>query len=65
MLIQGSVLSLTGRASDAIEVLISGIAALRKTEATLWLPLSRHVAFPPFSDVSLATQMTAEGQRRR
>ena len=39
MMNQGSVLALTGRASDAIEMLISGIAACRTTGATVWLPL--------------------------
>ena len=38
MMNQGSVLALTGRASDAIEMLISGIAALRTTGATIWMP---------------------------
>jgi predicted ATPase/class 3 adenylate cyclase len=35
---QGSVLALTGRTSDAIEMLISGIAAFRATGATLCIP---------------------------
>ena len=39
MVNQGSVLALTGRASDATEMLISGIAACRTTGATLWMPL--------------------------
>ena len=38
MINQGIVLVLTGRASDAIEMLISGIAASRATGATLWTP---------------------------
>ena len=38
MVSQGCVLALTGRASDAIEMLISGMAALRTTGATLWMP---------------------------
>ena len=38
MMNQGSVLALTGRASDAIEMLISGIAAFRTTGATFWMP---------------------------
>ena len=38
MMHQGSVLALTGRASDAIEMLISGIAAHRTTGATIWMP---------------------------
>ena len=36
---QGSVLAQTGKASDAIEILISGITAYRTTGATLWTPL--------------------------
>ena len=39
MMNEGSVLALTGRASDAIEMLISGSAAHRTTRSTLWLPL--------------------------
>jgi predicted ATPase len=35
---QGCVLAVTGRASGAIEMLISGIAAQRTTGATLWMP---------------------------
>ncbi len=38
MVNQGCVLALTGRASDAIEMLISGMAALRTTGATFWMP---------------------------
>jgi predicted ATPase len=38
MLRQGCVLALTGRASDAIEMLISGIAAQRTTGETLLMP---------------------------
>ena len=38
MMNQGCVLALTGRASDVIEMLISGIAARRTTGATLYLP---------------------------
>jgi predicted ATPase len=38
MVSQGCVLALTGRASDAIEMLISGMAALRATGTTLFLP---------------------------
>jgi predicted ATPase len=36
---QGCVLALTGRASDAIEMLISGITAYRATGAVLYMPL--------------------------
>ena len=38
MMSQGCVLALTGRALDAIEMLISGMAAMRTTGATLWMP---------------------------
>jgi class 3 adenylate cyclase/predicted ATPase len=38
MMNQGSVLALTGRASGATEMLISGIAAYRTTGATIFLP---------------------------
>jgi predicted ATPase len=42
---QGWVLALTGRASDATEMLISGMAAMRTTGATLWMPfLLPHLA---------------------
>jgi predicted ATPase len=39
MMNHGSVLALAGKASDATEMLISGIAAWRTTGATVWLPL--------------------------
>jgi predicted ATPase len=39
MLNQGGVLALAGRASDAIEMLISGMTAWRTTGSTMWLPL--------------------------
>jgi predicted ATPase len=39
MMNQGCVLALTGRASDAIEMLISGITAYRATGAVLYMPL--------------------------
>jgi predicted ATPase len=39
MMNQGNVLALTGRASDATEMLISGISAYRTTGSTLLLPL--------------------------
>jgi class 3 adenylate cyclase/predicted ATPase len=37
---QGSALALAGRASDAIEMLISGITAVRTTGGTIWEPLN-------------------------
>jgi tetratricopeptide (TPR) repeat protein len=36
---QGCVLALTGKASDAVHMISSGITALRSTGATLWMPL--------------------------
>ena len=39
MVPQGCVLVLTGKASDAIQTLTSGVTALRSTGSTLWLPL--------------------------
>ena len=38
-LLQGVVLALTGRSSDAIKIINSGIGALRSTGSTLWMPL--------------------------
>ncbi len=39
MMDQGCTLALTGRASDATEMLISGMAAFRATGAKAWIPL--------------------------
>jgi predicted ATPase len=36
---RGWVLALTGKASDAVQMITSGIAALRSTGTTVWLPL--------------------------
>src|SRR5262249_496293 len=36
---QGCVLAVTGEASDAVQMITSGITAWRSTGATLWLPL--------------------------
>jgi predicted ATPase len=53
---QGSVLALTGRASEAVEKLISAISAYRTTGSTHWLPrqlprLARaHAALGQFED---------------
>jgi predicted ATPase len=40
MLVLGSVLALTGRASEAVEMLISGISAYRTTGGTVYTPLT-------------------------
>ena len=39
MLQQGCVLALTGKASDAVQMITSGLTALRSTGATVWMPL--------------------------
>jgi class 3 adenylate cyclase/predicted ATPase len=39
MMHRGSVMALTGKASDAAQMITSGIAAWRSTGATVWLPI--------------------------
>ncbi|HVR58184.1 MAG TPA: hypothetical protein VMT72_15315, partial [Pseudolabrys sp.] len=39
ILLQGCVLALSGRASDAVHIITSGISALQSTGTTLWTPL--------------------------
>jgi class 3 adenylate cyclase/predicted ATPase len=39
MSLQGCLFALTGKASDAVQGITSGIAALRSTGSTLWMPL--------------------------
>jgi predicted ATPase len=39
MSVQGCTLALTGKAADAVQVITSGITALRSTGSTLWIPL--------------------------
>ena len=39
MLIQGSVLALTNKASDAVQIISTGLAAMRATGTTFWTPL--------------------------
>jgi class 3 adenylate cyclase/predicted ATPase len=39
MVKQGCALALAGKASDAVQMITSGIAALRSTGTTLWMPL--------------------------
>ena len=36
---QGCLSALTGKASDAVEMILSGIAAYRATGATIYMPL--------------------------
>ena len=38
-MMQGCVLAMTGKASDAVHVITSGATALRSTGSTMWLPL--------------------------
>ena len=40
MMQRGCVLALTGKASDAVQMITSGITALRSTGATVWCPSS-------------------------
>jgi predicted ATPase len=39
MVVQGCVLALTGKASDAVQMITSGLTAWRSTGATVWTPL--------------------------
>ena len=39
MSVQGCLLVLTGKAKDAVQLITSGMTALRSTESTLWMPL--------------------------
>ena len=39
MLNQGCVLALTGKASDAVQIITSGITALQSTGSANWMPL--------------------------
>jgi class 3 adenylate cyclase/predicted ATPase len=39
MMQRGCVLALTGKASDAVQTITSGVAAMRSTATTMWMPL--------------------------
>jgi class 3 adenylate cyclase/tetratricopeptide (TPR) repeat protein len=73
MMDQGRVLALAGRALDATEILISGMAALRTTGATQWMPfflphLARaHAELGQFEAAwrCIGEAMTAAGQPRK
>ncbi len=39
MMQRGCLLALTGKASDAVETITSGVTAMRSTETTMWMPL--------------------------
>ena len=55
-MMQGCVLAMTGKASDAVHVITSGATALRSTGSTMWLPLClsylarAHAEFGQFND---------------
>jgi len=36
---RGCLLALTGKASDAVETITSGVTAMQSTGATMWMPL--------------------------
>ena len=38
MLVQGSLFAITGKASDAVHTITSGLSAWRATGATVWMP---------------------------
>jgi len=67
MVLQGCVSAMTGKASDAVHMIASGINAWRSTGATLWMPvylsyLTRaHAALGQFDDAShyIGEAMTA------
>jgi predicted ATPase len=56
---QGWLLVLTGNASKAVQMIPSGIAALRSTGATLWLPL--YLSFLARAYAELTNSMTPAG----
>jgi predicted ATPase len=39
MSVQGCILALTGKSADAVQMITSGITALRSTGSTLWMPM--------------------------
>ena len=56
MMVQGCLLAITGRASDAVRTITSGLSAWRSTGTTLWMPsylsylTSAHVELGQFDD---------------
>src|SRR4029077_10820527 len=50
--LQGCVLALSGKASDAVHVIASGITALRSTGATLYLPQHLSYLASAYAEVS-------------
>jgi class 3 adenylate cyclase/predicted ATPase len=51
MSVQGCLFVLTGKAADAVQMITSGITALRSTGSTLWMPL--HLSYLARADAEL------------
>jgi tetratricopeptide (TPR) repeat protein len=64
MSVQGCILALTGKAADAVQLITSGITALRSTGSTLWMPLHLSYlarAYAELGQFDNAAQCTGEG----
>jgi predicted ATPase len=64
MSVQGCILALTGNASDAVQLITSGITALRSTGSTLWMPLHLSYlarAYAELGQFDNALRCTGEG----
>jgi predicted ATPase len=51
MLFQGIVFALTGKAADGVQIINSGVAGMRSTGTTLWLPLSLPSLAKAYADI--------------
>jgi predicted ATPase len=51
MMLKGSLLASSGKSSDAVHVITSGITAWRSTGATLWLPLTLSYLARAYTDI--------------
>jgi predicted ATPase len=64
MSVQGCILALTGKAADAVQLITSGITALRSTGSTLWMPLHLSYlarAYAELGQFDNALHCTSEG----
>jgi len=64
MSVQGCILALTGKAADAVQLITSGITALRSTGSTLWMPLHLSYlarAYAELGQFDNALRCTGEG----
>jgi class 3 adenylate cyclase/predicted ATPase len=64
MSVQGCILALTGKAADAVQLITSGITALRSTGSTLWMPLHLSYlarAYTELGQFDNARRCTGEG----